>query len=102
MSWSEILSIVMTVLTVITSLIGYYFNIKQKLLDAVNGKINEVEGNLSDGKEKMEYVVSELKKIVPKALRFIFTDTVIETLVQKAFDKIEDYAEKQVNKKTGK
>ena len=60
MSWSEILSIIMTILTIVSTIVGYYFNIKQKLLDAINGKIDEVEGNLSDGKEKMEYVVSEL------------------------------------------
>ncbi|MCI7428535.1 MAG: hypothetical protein MSS83_05460 [Methanobrevibacter sp.] len=102
MSWSEILSIIMTILTIVSTIVGYYFNIKQKLLDAINGKIDEVEGNLSDGKEKMEYVVSELYKLVPIPYRSIFNKSVIEKLVQKAFDKIEDYAEKQVNKKTGK
>ena len=101
MTWSEILSIVMTILTVISTILGYYFNIKQKLQDAVNGKINEVEGNLSNGKEKMDYVVNELYKLVPIPYRSIFNKSFIEKLVQKAFDKIEDYAEKQVNKKTG-
>ncbi len=101
MSWSEILSIVMTVLTVISTMVGYYFNIKQKLLDAINGKINEVEGNLTDGKDKMNYVVNELYKLVPIPYRGLFNKNFIEKLVQKAFDKIEDYAEKQVNKKTG-
>ena len=102
MSWSEILSIVMTVLTVISTVVGYYFNIKQKLLDAVNGKIDEAEIDELDGEQKMEYVVSELYKLVPATYRGIFNKSFIKKLVQKAFDKIENYAEKQVNKKTSK
>lgn len=102
MSWSEILSIVMTVLTIVTSLLGYYFNIKQKLLDAVNGKIDEAEIDDLNGEQKMLYVVEELYKLVPLTYRSIFNKEFIEKLVQRAFDKIENYAEKQVNKKTSK
>ena len=102
MSWSEILSIVMTVLTIVTSLLGYYFNIKQKLLDAVNGKIDEAEIDDLNGEQKMLYVVNELYKLVPLAYRSIFNKEFIEKLVQRAFDKIDNYAEKQVNKKTSK
>lgn len=102
MRWSEILSIIMTILTILSTIVGYYFNIKQKLLDAVNGKIDEAEVDNLDGDQKMLYVVSELYKLVPIPYRSIFNKSVIEKLVQKAFDKIEDYAEKQVNKKTGK
>lgn len=101
MAWSEILSIVMTVLTIVSTVVGYYFNIKNKLQDAVNGKIDEIEGELNNGKDKMEYVVDELYKLVPMAYRKLFNKNVIEKLIQKAFDKIENYAEKQVNKKTG-
>lgn len=101
MNWSEILSIVMTVLAIVSTVLGYYFNIKQKLLDAVNGKIDEAEKDTLNGEQKMIYVVNELYNLVPLAYRGIFNKEFIEKLVQKAFDKIEDYAEKQVNKKTG-
>lgn len=101
MAISEILSIVMTILTILSSIVGYYFNVKQKLLDAVNGKIDEIEGNLDEGKDKMNYVVSELYALVPMPYRGIFNKNFIQKLVQKAFDEIENYAEKQVNKKTG-
>lgn len=100
MSFSEILSIVMTILTVITTVIGYYFNIKQKLLDAVNDKIDNAEEIFKNGKEKMNYVINELYNLVPLPYKSIFNKDFIEKLVQKAFDKIEDYAEKQANKKT--
>lgn len=100
MSWSEILSIVMTVLTIISTLLGYYFKIKQKLLDAVNGKIDDAEVDELNGEQKMLYVVNELYKLVPLAYKKIFNKKFIEKLVQKAFDKIENYAEKQVIKKT--
>lgn len=102
MSFSEILSIIMTILTILSSILGHYFTIKDKLQSAINGKIDEAEFNLSDGKEKMEYVVSELYKLVPLPYKKIFNRNFIEKLVQEAFDKIEDYAKKQINKKTGK
>lgn len=102
MNWSEILSIIMTVITIIATVLGYYFNIKSKLEDAVNGKIDEAEGQYDDGKEKMEYVVCELYNLVPSAYRGIFNKNFIEKLVQRAFDKIENYAQKQINKKTSK
>lgn len=101
MNFSGILNIVMTILIIVSIVIGYYFNVKQRLLDAINGKIDEAEGNLIDGKEKMEYVVTELYRLIPIPYRSIFNKSFIEKLVQKAFDKIEDYAKKQVNKKTG-
>lgn len=102
MNFSEVLSIIMTILTIISTVLGYYFTIKEKIQNAINGKINEAEYNLSDGKEKMEYVVNELYNLVPLPYKKIFNKTFIEKLVQEAFDKIEDYAKKQVNKKTGK
>ena len=102
MNFSGILNIVMPILTIVSIVVGYYFNIKQKLLDAVNGKIDEAEVDELDGEQKMLYVVNELYDLVPLAYRSIFNKLFIEKLVQKAFDKIEDYAEKQVNKKTGK
>ena len=97
----NILNIIMTIIAVISTMLGYYFNIKQKLLDAVNGKINEAEIEGITGEQKMLYVVHELYDLVPIPYRGLLNKNVIEKLVQKAFDKIEDYAKKQVNKKTG-
>jgi hypothetical protein len=96
--WEMILNIVLVVLSVGFAFLSYYLDIKKNLLERANGEISKAEDTGKKNAEKMAFVVEQLKKIVPKVMRFIFTDRVIEKIVQKAFDAIEDYASKQ-NKK---
>ena len=90
-----ILNIVFAVLSVAFAFLAYYLDIRRKIVEQANGKISSAEDTDKKKAEKMAYVVGQLKKIVPKVLRFIFTDKAIEKIVQKAFDEIEDYAKKQ-------
>ena len=99
MSFNGILNIILVVLGVIITFVTYYFKIKNKLQDAVNGSINDAEQEGVSGEDKMNQVVNDLYSLVPIAYRTIFTKDFIQKLVQKAFDKIEEYANKQVNKK---
>ena len=46
----------------------------------------------------MALAISEVKKLIPAPARLFFTDNVLETIIQKAFDGIEAYAEKQAKK----
>ena len=98
--WEIILNIVLVLLSVVLACVTYYLDIKRKLQEKVNGEIANAEDLEKLGEEKMSYVVNQLKGIVPKVARFIFTDKVLETLVQVAFDKMEEYAQKQVSKKS--
>ena len=98
MSFNGILNIILVVLGVIITFVTYYFKIKNKLQDAVNGSINDAEQEGVSGEDKMNQVVNDLYSLVPIAYRTIFTKDFIQKLVQKAFDKIEEYANKQ-NKK---
>ena len=93
--WEMILNIVFAVLSVAFAFLAYYLDIRRKIVEQANGKISSAEDTDKKKAEKMAYVVGQLKKIVPKVLRFIFTDKAIEKIVQKAFDEIEDYAKKQ-------
>lgn len=93
-----IINIILVVIGVIITLFTYYFQIKSKLQEAVNGKINDAEVQGVKGEDKINQVVNELYNIVPKAYRCVFTKEFIKTLTQKAFDKIEEYAKKQVNR----
>ena len=79
--------------------VTYYFKVKNKLQDAVNGSINNAEQEGVSGEDKMNQVVNDLYSLVPIAYKGIFNKEFIKKLVQKAFDKIEEYANKQVNKK---
>lgn len=99
MSLNEILNIILIVLTIISTLLGYYFKVKEKISKEINGLINNAEDGESIGKDKMEQVVDNLYKLVPIPYRGILNKNVLEKMVQMAFDKIEEYAKKQVNKK---
>lgn len=99
MNWNEILNIVLVVLGVVITFVTYYFKVKNKLQDAVNGSINNAEQEGVSGEDKMNQVVNDLYSLVPVAYKGIFNKEFIRKLVQKAFDKIEEYANKQVNKK---
>lgn len=93
--WETILNIVLVVLSVGLACLAYYCDLKKKITEQVNAEISNAEDTDKKKEEKMAFVVAQLKKIVPKALRFIFTDKAIEKIAQKAFDKIEEYAKKQ-------
>ena len=99
MDFNEILNIVLVVLGVVITFVTYYFKVKNKLQDAVNGSINNAEQEGVSGEDKMNQVVNDLYSLVPIAYKGIFNKEFIRKLVQKAFDKIEEYANKQVNKK---
>ena len=98
MDFNEILNIVLVVLGVVITFVTYYFKVKNKLQDAVNGSINNAEQEGVSGEDKMNQVVNDLYSLVPIAYKGIFNKEFIRKLVQKAFDKIEEYAKKQVNK----
>ena len=95
---NEVLNIVLIVLTIISTFIGYYFKIKEKILKEINGMINDAEDGTTIGSDKMQSVVDNLYKLVPAAYKGILNKNVLEKMVQMAFDKIEEYAKKQLNK----
>ena len=98
MDFNEILNIVLVLIGVVITFVTYYFKVKNKLQDAVNGSINNAEKEGVSGEDKMNQVVNDLYSLVPIAYKGIFNKEFIQKLVQKAFDKIEEYANKQ-NKK---
>ena len=98
MDFNEILNIVLVLIGVLITFVTYYFKVKNKLQDAVNGSINNAEQEGVSGEDKMNQVVNDLYSLVPIAYKGIFNKEFIRKLVQKAFDKIEEYANKQ-NKK---
>ena len=98
MDFNEILNIVLVLIGVVITFVTYYFKVKNKLQDAVNGSINNAEQEGVSGEDKMNQDVNDLYSLVPIAYKGIFNKEFIRKLVQKAFDKIEEYANKQ-NKK---
>ncbi len=97
--WEIIINIVLAVLSVVLALVGFYLDTKKKVLEQTNTAVADAEKTDKDNAEKMAFVVERLKAIIPKALRFIFTDAVIEKIAQAAFDKIKEYAVEHAKKK---
>lgn len=98
MTTANIINIVLAVLLFFVYLIGYYFYIRAKLLKAATGAINNAEQDDKTGEEKRAIAVEQIYALVPVFLRPLFSKNILEGIVQAAFDKIEDYAAKQVKK----
>ena len=95
-----ILTIVFAVLAVIGTFLSYYFHVKAKVYAATESAVNDAEQDDKTAEEKMELAVNQIYDIVPAVAKPLFTKKVITKIVQAAFDKIEEYAEKQVKKKS--
>ncbi len=99
METSEIINIILGVLSIVISLIGYYFYIKQRIAKAATDAVNDAEQDGKTGEEKMEIAVAQVYALIPTMYKPIITRSVVQSIVQIAFDKIEAYAKKQVDKK---
>lgn len=102
MNWSYIISIVLGVLAAVASFVGYYFYIRSKLAKAATGAVNDAEKEDKTGAEKLQIAVDQVYALVPAILKTIISREIVQGLVQAAFDKIEEYAKKQLEKKADK
>lgn len=97
--WELIINIILAVLSVVFAFVAYYLEIKRKIVEAANAEISKAQDATTDNAERMEFVVGQLRKIVPVPLRFILTDNALRTIAQAAFDKIKEYAKKHAEEK---
>lgn len=100
MNWEILLTVLASICTVIALFISYYFYIKKKIESEVPGAINGAEDTGMSGAEKFEEAVDTIYALIPIAVRPFITRVLVETLVQEVFDKMEEYARKQLDKKT--
>lgn len=98
MDWSVFITIVCAIIGLIGSGASYYFYVKAKINEATADVINKAEDSDKVKEEKMALAITEIKKLLPKGATVIFNDAALEKIIQKAFDKIEEYAQKQAQK----
>lgn len=98
MAFETVLTIILSIATLASLFISYYFHIRKKLSDAAIGAINSAEDTDKVGKEKFELAVSEVMSLIPTAVKPFITQPLVEAVVQKAFNEVESYAKKQQNK----
>lgn len=94
-----IIAIVIVVLSLAGTLASHYFYIRGELYKSVEGVIDSAESAFEKGKEKFDFAVERLMSLIPLILRPIIRRAWVGRLVQFAFDTIENYAKKQIQKK---
>lgn len=94
-----VLTIIFAILAVLAVFVSYYFHVKAKIYAETENAVNNAEQDDKTAAEKMELAVNQIYSIIPAVAKPFIARNVIEGIVQAAFDKIEEYAKKQVNKK---
>lgn len=102
MNWELILTIASSVLTIVVTVIGYYQHIKKRLEQEALDAINKAEDTDKIGAEKMQDAIKMVKDMIPAVAKPFISDKLIETVIQGVFDKVEDYARKQLEKEKTK
>lgn len=99
------MEIIMTILQVLVYVVlgglAFYYNKNAKLQKSVTELINTAESMYTDttkaGGKRFEWVVDSLYNLLPAALRTIVPRSWIESLVQKVFDEMKDFAQKNLD-----
>jgi len=99
-NWELVLTIAASLCTVAALFISYYLYIKRRIEAEVPGAINGAEDTGMAGAEKFEEAVSTIYNLIPVVVRPFITRGLVETLVQEVFDKMEEYARKQLAQKS--
>lgn len=99
MTKSEIISLVISLLAVAVTLVSYYFYIKQKLRESALNAINSAENADAAGAEKMRLAVDQVYALVPPLLKPVISRELVGQLIQAVFDKMQEFAKKNLQKK---
>ncbi len=93
-----VLTIISILCTLVAIIIGYYQYIKKKIEEQALDAINKAEDTDKIGEEKLKDAVDTIYSLLPSPVKPFINKQLIETIIQKTFDKVEEYAQKQLNK----
>ncbi len=89
--------IIIAVVVVVSVIYMGYSYLKDKTLEQIRGdvyqlvlKAEHMYQESSTGKQKMKWVVSQARKLLPGWLQAIITDEVLQKVIQVWFDEIKD------------
>ena len=95
-------NIAITFLWIVLGFFATYLKTKTNIIESAESLIAKAEKDYADtsksGSIKMKYVVSTIMKMIPVPLQMIFTEDMVEQMVQKVFDSIDQYAQLQLDK----
>lgn len=102
MNGINIYSILMTVFMVVLGFLCSYIKTKTNLISKAGDFINKAEEDYKDvskaGMQKHEAVVEWLFSLVPAPMKIFITRQMIAEITQTAFDRMAEYATKQLDK----
>lgn len=97
MSTSTIMVIILAVLTALVAGVSLWVYIRDKTIDEIRVNVYQLflkaehaYKESGAGKQKMRYVVSQARKLLPSWLQYFITDEFLESIVEKWFRAIKD------------
>ena len=93
---ATIISVVCTVVSVIA---GYYIYIRKRIEEEALDAINKAEDTDKHAEEKLEEAVETVYNVLPSVIKPFISRGLLKTIIQKVFDKVDEYAKKQLQKK---
>ena len=90
---ATIISVVCTIIAVIA---GYYIYIRKKIQEEALDAINKAEDTDKHGEEKLNEAVETVYNVLQAVIRPFISKELLKTIIQRVFDKVEEYAKKQM------
>ncbi len=97
----SVYEIIMTVIAVVFGFLSLYIKQKTSIYERAAEAIDMAEGaytEMKTGGIKMHYAVQYVASFIPAPLRVVFTDEVVQSMIQFVFDSMAQYATKQLDK----
>lgn len=96
------INVALSIIAIVVTFFSYYLAVKNKIEEAAKDAINAAEDLELIGQEKMQIAVEQVYNVIPSMMTPVFPKAFIEQIVQEVFDKMTEFAEKQVEKERNK
>lgn len=99
MKMELVATIISVVCTVVSVIAGYYIYIRKRIEEEALDAINKAEDTDKHAEEKLEEAVETVYNVLPSVIKPFISRGLLKTIIQKVFDKVDEYAKKQLQKK---
>lgn len=88
-------NIIITIVSIVIALVAVAYKIKSNFIAKISKFINDAQDLELTGPEKMEYVISWIKDIIPRLFKVIFNDKTLNQIAQNIYNDMKEYAKKR-------
>ena len=96
--WLQVLA---NIAWIVFGFLAVYFKTRTDVVSMANSvisKAEEIYKESGSGGKRMKWAVQYIHSVIPTPLKFIFTESFIESILQTAFDGMQNFAKKQLDK----